>query len=84
MFTDIDINGDGNMSWNEFIQEIINQVESQTIRAKKDIETNKEVSILEQIRTRDLLMVNEFVPANKIDSSRHRKDIISAVYCPEL
>lgn len=84
MFSDMDINGDGNMSWNELIQEIINQVESQTIKAKKDSETNKEISILEQIRTRDLLMVNEFVPVNKIDGSRHRKDLISAVYCPEL
>ena len=27
IFSDVDINGDGNMSWNEFIQYIVNQVE---------------------------------------------------------
>jgi len=27
MFSDVDINGDGNMSWNEFVQYIVNQVE---------------------------------------------------------
>lgn len=24
MFSDVDINGDGNMSWNEFVQYIVN------------------------------------------------------------
>ena len=27
IFQDVDINGDGNMSWNEFVQYIVNQVE---------------------------------------------------------
>ncbi len=36
MFTNMDINGDGNMSWSELVQEIINQVENQSIRPKID------------------------------------------------
>ena len=45
MFSDVDINGDANMSWNEFVQEIINQVESKTIKPIFDKENERTISI---------------------------------------
>ena len=58
MFKDVDINGDGSMEWEEFVQEIINQVESQTIKPKFDSELRRDASIKEQLTTRELTMVN--------------------------
>lgn len=82
MFSDVDINGDGNMSWNEFIQEIINQVESQTVKPKFDKEANREISIQEQLTTRELTRINRFFhESDLVDLSRHRKWITSAIYC---
>lgn len=45
MFSDVDINGDGSMEWSEFVQCIINQVESKTIKPVFDKEKNREITI---------------------------------------
>lgn len=47
MFTDVDINGDGNMSWNEFVQYIVSQVQQQSLKPTIDDETGKLLSIRE-------------------------------------
>ena len=41
MFKDVDINGDGSMEWSEFVQEIVNQVESTSVKPKFDKEADR-------------------------------------------
>jgi hypothetical protein len=46
-FRDVDINGDGSMEWDEFVQDIVNQVESKSLKPQYDREANREISIKE-------------------------------------
>ena len=82
MFSDVDINGDANMSWNEFVQEIINQVESKTIKPIFDKENERTISIQEQMERREMTLVNKFeYESDLVDGSRHRKWITTAIFC---
>ena len=82
IFKDVDINGDGNMSWNEFVQNVIDQVESTSVKPEFDGVTGKEISIAEQLEMRELTLLRRFQQdTDLVDNSHHRKWITSAHSC---
>ena len=49
IFSDVDINGDGIMSWNEFVHYIVNQVDQATVTPMINPETGKMLTIEDQL-----------------------------------
>ena len=50
IFQEVDINGDGGMEWNEFVQYLIDKVKSTTIKEGKDPISGAPMTIHEQIQ----------------------------------
>lgn len=74
IFSDVDINGDGNMSWNEFVQYIVNQVEQVTLVPMINPDTGKLMTIEDQLTLNEVTTFKRFkVVRNLIDKGSHRR-----------
>ena len=77
LFNEVDINGDGNMEWSEFMQYIIDAVSANTITAGEGQET-----VAEQIAALKAKQFSRFGMAKRaIDKTNHANIIENAIFC---
>jgi len=80
LFAEVDINGDGNMEWSEFMQYIIDAVDGNNIQSGE----NKE-SVAEQLEQLKATRFKRFqVSRLPLDVTNHMADIVSTIHFPTL
>ena len=70
------------MEWSEFVQYIIDQVLSESIKSTQDVQGNV-TSIGDIIRMQQAGKFNKLKRSNVIDKGRHRKPIMDVIMCAD-
>lgn len=86
LFRDVDINSDGNMEWDEFIQYIMDTITNETLEPRVDYLSGQYQSIEQQMQTREATKFRPFHRSrdDKLQDrlKHHIKRIMHPLVCP--